>query len=195
MTIPKLLAPAGNYEKFLAALENGADEIYMGLQKFNARGMTNNFTLAEYKQALNLAHIKGVKVYLTLNTILRDEDIRESLNLLADLVASGLDGVIVQDLGLATAIKQVFPDLPLHGSTQMTVHNIEGVRVLERLGFKRVVLARELTLEEIKEIRENTKVELEVFIHGAACMSITGDYDLGSEDTIKLLEESFKTFC
>ncbi|MCQ2911181.1 MAG: U32 family peptidase [Clostridia bacterium] len=174
MTIPKLLAPAGNYEKFLAALENGADEIYMGLQKFNARGMTNNFTLAEYKQALNLAHIKGVKVYLTLNTILRDEDIRESLNLLADLVASGLDGVIVQDLGLATAIKQVFPDLPLHGSTQMTVHNIEGVRVLERLGFKRVVLARELTLEEIKEIRENTKVELEVFIHGAACVCYSG---------------------
>ncbi|MCQ2978326.1 MAG: U32 family peptidase [Clostridia bacterium] len=174
MNIPKLLAPAGNYTKFLAALENGADEIYMGLQKFNARGMAENFSLQEYIKAIHLAHIKGAKVFLTLNTILKDDEIKESLNLLADLVASGLDGVIIQDLGVATAVKQVFPDLPLHASTQMTVHNIEGVRVLERLGFSRVVLSRELTLEEIKYISENTKVELEVFIHGAACVCYSG---------------------
>lgn len=174
MKIPKLLAPAGNYTKFLAALENGADEIYMGLSKYNARNMADNFTLADYKDAIKLAHIKGAKVLLTLNTILHDDEIKDSLNLLAELVSSGLDGVIVQDLGLASSIKKVFPNLPLHASTQMTVHNIEGVKVLERFGFKRIVLARELSLEEIKYIRERTNVELEVFVHGAACVCYSG---------------------
>ena len=133
MNIPELLSPAGNYTNFLAALENGADAIYMGLSKYNARAMAENFTLNDYKKAIKLAHLKGVKIYLTLNTLLHDEEIKEALNMLAELVSVGLDAIIVQDIGLATAVHQVFPNLPIHGSTQMTVHNLDGVKVLKRL--------------------------------------------------------------
>lgn len=174
MRIPELLSPAGNYTNFIAAVENGADAVYMGLPKFNARAMVDNFSVNDYIKAIKYAHIKNCKVYLTLNTLVRDDEIKDALSSLANLVSAGLDGVIIQDLGLADTVHKVFPSLPLHASTQMTVYNLEGVQVLESLGFKRVVLARELSLEEIRYIKEHTNVELEVFIHGAACVCYSG---------------------
>ncbi len=174
MKIPELMSPAGNYTNFLAAIENGADSIYMGVEKFNARVMTGNFKIEEYKEAILYAHLRNVKIYLTLNTLLFDDEIKEALSTLSELVSAGLDAVIVQDMGLASLIHEIFPNLELHASTQMTIHNTDSARMLESLGFSRVVLARELSLFEIKEIKENTKLEIETFIHGAACVAYSG---------------------
>lgn len=170
----ELLAPAGNIESFKAACCGGADAIYMGIDRFNARAMAKNFSIEEYIECINEAHFRGIKVYLTLNTLVKDEEINEALNVICRLYASGLDAVIVQDLGLSHIIHKLLPDLPLHASTQMSIYSIEQIRVLEKLGFKRVVLARELTLEEIENIKKNTTLEIEVFVHGALCVSLSG---------------------
>ena len=170
----ELLAPAGSYEAFIAAINAGADAVYMGLQNFNARVMTSNFTLDKYIECIDYAHKRDVKVYLTLNTLLLDSEIKEAIDMVYELYKVGLDGVIVQDLGVADLIHKIMPKLPLHASTQMSICTIEQVKVLEDLGFERVVLARELSIEEIKEIKNNTKLEIEVFIHGALCVSISG---------------------
>ena len=170
----ELLAPAGNEESFKAAVNAGANAVYMGLGKHNARVMAKNFTLESYIECINYAHIRGVKVYLTLNTLVEDEEIEEALKLLSKLYEAGLDAVLVQDIGLARLINKIFPDLDLHASTQMSVYSLEQVEYLKTLGFKRVVLARELTLEEIKYITSNTDVEIEVFTHGALCVSVSG---------------------
>ena len=172
--VVELLAPAGNISSFKAAINAGADAIYMGFGKYNARAMAQNFTIDEYIKCLDYAHIRGVKVYLTLNTLVEDSDIKEILDMLLKLYEYGLDAVILQDIGLANIIHKVFPDLHMHASTQMSVYSLEQVKFLEEIGFKRVVLARELSLEEIKYIVNNTEVEIEVFIHGALCVSLSG---------------------
>ena len=170
----ELLAPAGNIDSFKAAVNAGADAVYMGLGKHNARVMAKNFTLQDYIECLDYAHVRGVKVYLTLNTLVEDKEILDAIDMLISLYEHGLDAVILQDIGLASLIHQVLPDLHMHASTQMSAYSLEQVKFLESLGFKRVVLARELSLDEIKYITSNTDVEIEAFIHGALCVSVSG---------------------
>lgn len=170
----ELLAPAGNIDSFKAAVNAGADAIYMGLGKHNARVMAKNFTLEDYIECLDYAHIRGVKVYLTLNTLVEDSEIQDAIDMLISLYEHGLDAVILQDIGMAMMIHKVLPELHMHASTQMSAYSLEQVKFLESLGFKRVVLARELTLEEIKYITSNSNVEIEAFMHGALCVSVSG---------------------
>ncbi|MFZ5989159.1 MAG: DUF3656 domain-containing U32 family peptidase [Bacillota bacterium] len=170
----ELLAPCGDWDAFLAAVENGADAVYLGGRLFSARQFASNFDLDKLKEAIQYAHIRNVSVYLTMNTLMSDSELSEALDFLQDAYLAGIDGVIVQDIGFAGLVKNLIPDLPLHASTQMTTYNLEGVRVLEELGFERVVLARELSIDEIKYIAQNTMLEIEVFIHGALCISYSG---------------------
>lgn len=170
----EILAPAGSYDAFVAAVNAGAHAVYMGVNKFNARTMANNLTIDQYIDAIDYAHKRDVKVYLTLNTLLFDNEIKEALEIVLTLYNAGLDAVIVQDLGIATLIHKIMPDLPLHASTQMSVLNLDQVKYLENLGFARVVLGRELSVEEIAEISKNTKLEIEIFVHGALCVSVSG---------------------
>ncbi|MCR4747811.1 MAG: U32 family peptidase [Clostridiales bacterium] len=175
MTKPvEILAPAGSFDALVAAVRCGADAVYLGAGDFNARRNADNFTEKELKEAINYCHVRNVKVYLTLNTLVFDAEVSAALELLSCVCALGADALIVQDLGLARLIREVAPDMPLHASTQMSVMNIEGLRQLEELGFKRAVLPRELSFEEIKELKENTTLELEVFVHGALCMCVSG---------------------
>ena len=176
----KIVAPAGSIERFYAAIKGGADEIYMGLKGFGARRNAVNLTLEEYKEALDYAHARGVKVFLTLNTIMMDVEIEAISINLKELYKYGLDAVIVQDFGLAKFIKQNFPELELHGSTQMTVANHIEANYLKSIGFERVVLPRELSFEEIKEIREKSDIELEIFVSGALCISYSGNCYMSS---------------
>lgn len=177
----ELLSPAGNIESFKAACSSGADAIYMGLSKFNARVMAENFDEDMYIECIKYAHMRGIKVYLTLNTILFDNEIKDALNLVLKLYSHGLDAVIVQDIGIANLIKKMIPNISLHASTQMSVHSLEQLKYLEKIGFNRVVLARELTVDEIKYICKNTDLEIEVFVHGALCVSVSGQCLLSSQ--------------
>ncbi len=170
----ELLVPSGDWEAFLAAVENGADAVYLGGRLFSARQFASNFDLERLKEAIRYAHVRGVSLYLTMNTLMSDEELIEGVQFLREAYLAGIDGVIVQDLGFVRIVKSLFPDLPLHASTQMTIYNLEGVRFLEEMGFERVVLARELSLEEIKNIAAGTLAEIEVFVHGALCISYSG---------------------
>lgn len=170
----ELLAPAGTHEAFIAAVENGADAIYLGGKLFNARANASNFDISELAEMVKYAHLRNVKIYVTMNTLLSDRELKDALDFAYDIYEIGIDGVIVQDLGLAKVLHEYVPNLPLHASTQMTIYNLNGVKELEKLGFTRVVLARELSLEEIKYICDNTSVEIEVFVHGALCVSYSG---------------------
>ena len=170
----EILAPAGNEQSLVAAVRSGADAVYLGTGAFNARRNADNFKDNSLTEAVNYCHGRGVKVYVTLNTLIRDEELPAFLDAAREVAQAGPDGVIVQDLAVVKVLKTICPDLPLVGSTQMSVHNAAGVRALEDMGFSRVVLARELTLEEIKAIRAETRAELEVFVHGALCMSVSG---------------------
>lgn len=170
----ELLAPAGNWESFLAAVENGADAVYLGSKYFNARQNAGNFDRELLMEALKYARVRNVKVYLALNTLVLDDEIKEALKVAVDAYVMGIDGIIVQDMGLARILRQIIPDLELHGSTQMTIYNKEGANVLEELGFKRVVLARELSIEEISHISKSTSIETEIFVHGALCVCYSG---------------------
>lgn len=174
----EILSPAGNFDAFVAAVNAGADAVYMGVDRYNARTMSKNFSEDEYATCILEAHKRGVKVYLTLNTLMKDSEIKEALKIVAHLYKVGLDAVILQDLGLATLIHKLFPDLAMHASTQMSVYSKEQVQFLEALGFKRVVLARELSIEEIKEICSSTNLEIEVFVHGALCVSVSGQCNM-----------------
>jgi len=170
----ELLAPAGSLEAFFAAMEAGADAVYCGLTEFSARAKARNFTLAEIERLTALAHQQGRRLYVALNTLIKERELPRLLELLSALAGFAVDGLIIQDLGLWRLAHQHFPELPLHASTQMTVHNAAGVKVLEGMGFARVVLARELSLAEINAIRQQTTVELEHFVHGALCYSLSG---------------------
>ncbi|MCK4259999.1 MAG: U32 family peptidase [Halanaerobiales bacterium] len=171
---PELLAPVGNMESLYAAVQNGCDAVYLGGKSFGARAYAQNFNREELQKALDYAHLYGVKIYVTINTLYKDKELSPVRDFIGDLYDDGVDGVILQDLGLAQLIRQTFPDLELHASTQMTIHNLDGAKYLEELGFSRVVLARELSIEEIKEIVEGTSLEVETFIHGALCVSYSG---------------------
>ena len=170
----EILAPAGNEQSLIAAVRSGADAVYLGTGAFNARRNADNFKDNSLMEAVNYCHGRGVKVYVTLNTLIRDEELPAFLTAAREVAEAGPDGVIVQDLAVVKVLKTICPDLPLVGSTQMSVHNAAGVKALENMGFSRVVLARELTLEEIRKIRAETRAELEVFVHGALCMSVSG---------------------
>ena len=176
----KIVAPAGNLERFYSAVNAGADEIYMGIKGFGARRNAENFTLEEYKEAIDYAHKRGSRIFLTLNTLMKNVEIDFLYTNLKALYEYGLDAIIVQDLGYFRFIKENFPNIDIHGSTQMTVANHFEAEYLRKLGFKRVVLPREMTFEEIKKIRENTLIELEVFVSGALCISYSGNCYMSS---------------
>lgn len=176
----KIVAPAGNLERFYSAVNAGADEIYMGIKGFGARRNAQNFTLDEYKEAIDYAHKRGTRIFLTLNTLMKNVEIDFLYTNLKALYEYGLDAIIVQDLGYFRFIKENFPEIDIHGSTQMTVSNHFEAEYLRKLGFKRVVLPREMTFEEIKKIRENTLIELEVFVSGALCISYSGNCYMSS---------------
>lgn len=170
----ELLAPVGSQEALVAAVESGADAIYLSGKMFGARAYAPNFTDEELAEAVRFAHLRNVVVYVTVNTLVDDTELETLAEYLKVLYQVGVDAIIVQDLGVAALAKQVVPDLPLHASTQMTVYNLEGVEFLRQQGFSRVVLAREVTLEEIAYICQNTDTEIEVFVHGALCISYSG---------------------
>ncbi|MFA7383494.1 MAG: peptidase U32 family protein [Desulfurivibrionaceae bacterium] len=170
----ELLAPVGSLEAFFAALENGADAVYCGLKEFSARAKAKNFTLAEVERMTFYAHQHHRRLYIALNTLIKEQELPRLAGILADLTEIGIDGLIIQDLGVWRLAKTYFPHLPLHASTQMAVHNAAGVRMLEQMGFTRAVLARELSLAEIAAIRQQSAIELEHFVHGALCFSVSG---------------------
>jgi len=171
---PELLAPAGSIESFHAAINAGADAVYLGLEVFNARLRAKNFTTKTLSYLVPYAHSRGVKVYVTLNTLVKQKEFEGLIHVLYQLEQIGVDALIVTDLGLIEVARANFPSLKLHGSTQMAIHNRAGVRGAEKLGLSRVILARELTCEEIGNIKRETSLQLEVFIHGALCYSISG---------------------
>jgi len=173
--VPELLAPAGSLDAVRAALANGADAVYLGAQRFNARDEGAQLSIEELEEACRLAHSRGRRIYLTLNVLIKPAELAEALAFLSDAVARGIDAVIVQDLGLVRLIRELFPQVEIHGSTQMTVHDESGAEVLKSLGVTRVVLARENTIEDIRQIHAAVPdLGLESFIHGALCISYSG---------------------
>lgn len=170
----ELLAPAGNFETLKSAVANGADAVYIGGRAFSARRSAVNFSNGEIAEAVRFAHLYGAKVYAAVNTLVHDSELGEVFEFIKFLYEIGIDALIVQDLAVVRMVREYFGDLPIHASTQMTVHNAEGVKAAQRLGFCRVVLSRELSFEEIKNIHKETDAELEVFVHGALCMSYSG---------------------
>lgn len=176
----ELLAPAGNMASFYAAIGNGADAVYLGGKEFSARASAQNFTLEEMARAVSYAHVRGKKVYVTLNILLSDEECQRAVEYAADLYRTGIDGVILQDIGVADLLARYLPDFERHGSTQMSIMDLEGARYIENMGFSRVVVGREITPDEIRRIYENTDMEIEAFCHGALCVSISGQCEMSS---------------
>ncbi len=170
----ELLAPAGGMNRLKAAVQSGADAIYLGGHKFGARHSADNFSPDELKEAVEYCHLYGVDVHITVNTLIKEKEIKDLAEYIKFLAQTGVDAILVQDIGVGEIIKKVCPQMPLHASTQMTVTSIEGVKYLEEMGFSRVVLSRELSYEEIKAICKEAKAEIEVFVHGAICMSYSG---------------------
>jgi len=168
----ELLAPAGNLDSLKAAVFNGADAVYMGAPRFNARQMADN--VEDIPAAISFAHGNGVKLYLTLNTLIRDREQNDWLSVACDAANAGVDAFIVQDLGGLSLLRQYFPEIPVHASTQMTVHHTQGALALRKMGVSRIVLSREMRREEIARLRAAANVELEVFVHGALCYSYSG---------------------
>ncbi|WP_191397301.1 U32 family peptidase [Flavonifractor sp. An306] len=176
----ELLAPAGSMEAVAAAVQNGADAVYLGYGDFNARRNAKNFSQEEFAAAVSYCHVRGAKVYLTLNTLLTDRELPQAAEFAAQASALGADAVLVQDMGVVRLLRQVAPDLPVHASTQMTLHNLDGVKMAAELGMTRVVLSRELSRDQIEYICQRSPVEIEVFAHGALCMCYSGQCFLSS---------------
>ena len=170
----ELLAPAGSMEALRAAVQNGANAVYLGCGQFNARQSAKNFTPQTLTEAVKYCHVRGVAVHLTLNTLVSDREIPELCELIRHAAVSGVDAFIVQDLGVVQLCCQIAPHVPIHGSTQMSIHNLPGVQFCAAMGMKRVVLSRELSREEIRYITANSPIEIEVFAHGALCMGYSG---------------------
>lgn len=170
----ELLAPVGDFKCLEAAVQNGADSVYFGSSFFNARAFASNFGLEELQKAISYAKLRNVKTHLTLNTLVKEEEFSKAVEVASRAYEYGIDAIIVQDIGLARFLISHFPDLPIHASTQMTIHNLEGALACQNLGFKRVVLARELPINEIRYICEHTDIGIETFIHGALCISYSG---------------------
>src|SRR2546430_13247734 len=174
-TVPELLSPAGSLDAVRAAVANGADAVYLGAQRFNARDEGAQLTLDELADACRIAHGRGRRIYLTLNVLVKPRELAEALAFLGEAIHRGIDAVIVQDLGLIGLIRELYPDLEIHGSTQTTVHDGSGAAVPEELGVTRGVLARENTLDDLKAIRQRVpNLGLETFVHGALCISYSG---------------------
>jgi putative protease len=171
---PELLLPVGNIEAFYAALKGGADAIYLGLKNFNARGRASNFNNHQLLLIIKEASQNNVKVYVTLNTVIKNKEISELLDVIWFLSKTRVSAVIIQDWGTFYLLKNYFPNLVVHASTQMANHNIAGAVYSKKVGFKRVILARELTMPELVDIQKNTPIETEVFVHGALCYSFSG---------------------
>ena len=167
----ELLAPAGSFEALVAAVQNGANAIYLGGQKFGARAFAHNFDYAALKEAVDYCHLRNVKLYVTVNTLYNNAEIDEIFDYLKYLYHIGVDALIIQDMGLFSLIKNHFPDIEIHMSTQASVRNIEGVKYFAKQNIDRVVLAREMNIREIEEICHNCSIDIEVFVHGALCMS------------------------
>jgi putative protease len=177
---PELLAPAGSLEAFFAAMESGADAVYVGLKEFSARAKAKNVNRDELERMVGYAHARQRRVFLTLNTLVKEKELSHLIDVLAAVEAIGIDAVILQDLGVWRLARRHFPGLELHASTQLTIHNTAGVRMAQRLGFSRAVLARELSLAEIATIKRATSLDLEHFVHGAHCFSLSGQCSFSS---------------
>ena len=180
---PEILSPAGSSESLIAAVRSGADAVYLGSKNFSARRNAENFGAAELKDAVGYCHERGIKVYLTLNTMIKSKELSSAFETAEEAYASGADGIIISDLGLADILRREIPDFPLHGSTQLSVHSPAALSILKEKGFSRIVLAREMSREQISEFCEEAKkqkIETEVFVHGALCMSLSGQCLLSS---------------
>lgn len=177
----EILAPVGDYEMLLTAINSGADAVYLGGSMFNARMKAENFEALNLKKSVELAHLFGVKVYLTLNTLVNDDETEKLLLQINDAINAKVDAFIVQDYGVALILKKYFKNIVLHASTQMGVHNLEGALLMQQLGFSRVVLSREATIEDVKLIKQNTNLEIEYFVHGALCVAFSGNCYLSSK--------------
>lgn len=180
MNRPEILAPAGGPQQLEAAVRCGADAVYLGTENFNARSSATNFDRAALNEAVSYCHARSVKVYVTMNTLVTDAEINDVIEEIKMIAQAGADAVIIQDTAVAALWREYCPEMPLHASTQMTIHNLHGALEAEKLGFKRIVLARELSQAEIKTIAENINAEIEVFVHGALCMSVSGTCLLSS---------------
>ncbi|MDE6590891.1 MAG: U32 family peptidase, partial [Oscillospiraceae bacterium] len=176
----EILSPAGSPEALRAAVCAGADAVYLGFGQFNARRGARNFTQDEFAPAVSYCHLRGVKVYLTLNTLCSDRELPGAVDCAVQASKMGADAVLVQDMGLVRALRQAAPGLPLHASTQMTLHSLDGVKQAADLGITRAVLARELSRRDIAYICEHSPIEIEVFVHGALCMCYSGQCFLSS---------------
>lgn len=174
MKKPELLSPAGNMESLKAAIEAGCDAVYLGGKLFGARAFSNNFEKEELISAIEYAHLYSVKVYVTVNTLIYENEVNKFMNYIDFLYKHNVDALIVQDIGMMDLIRKTYPLLELHASTQMHIHNLEGVKLIEQLGLKRAVLARETDIDTIEYIKRNANIELEIFIHGALCISYSG---------------------
>ena len=176
----EILSPAGSPEAVRAAVCAGANAVYLGYGSFNARRNAKNFTEEEIAAAVSYCHLRGVKLYLTLNTLISDRELPEAAQLAMHASKIGIDAVLVQDLGIVRMLRQVVPDLPIHASTQMSVHNLDGVKAAADLGITRAVLARELSGKDIAYICEHSPIEIETFVHGALCMCHSGQCYMSS---------------
>ncbi len=170
----ELLAPVGDFECLKAAVQNGADSVYFGGSLFNARASATNFNDEELEKVINYCALRNVRTHLTLNILIKNSEFKDAILMAKRAYELGIDALIVQDFGLAKVLMKLFPDLPIHASTQMTIHNLEGVKELEKLGYSRAVLSRELSISEIEYICNNSNIEIETFIHGALCISYSG---------------------
>ncbi len=172
--LPEILSPIGSKESLIAAVNSGCNAVYLGGKDFSARSSADNFTNEELIEAINYCHLRQVKVYIAVNTLFKNSEIQQLFSFIKEMYEEGADAFIVQDIGTGIYIKKYFPNVRLHASTQMTVHDLEGVFFMERMGFDRVVLSRELSLQEIRNIKQNCNIEIEVFVHGALCVSYSG---------------------
>ena len=170
----ELLAPVGSFDALKAAVQNGANAVYLGGKEFSARASANNFDRDELKEAVRYAHIRGVQVFVTANTLRKQNEIEEFLEYIKYLYDIDVDAIILQDIGMARLVKELLPDFEIHASTQMVAHSLEDVLYLQNIGFDRVVLARELNIQEIEHICKNSNVDIEVFVHGALCVCYSG---------------------
>lgn len=176
----KILSPAGNLDSLKTAIYNGADEVYLGINSFNARNNIDSFDLSSLEQAVDFAHVYGVRVFLAINILFTDEELQSALDIIVDSSNIGVDAFIIQDLGLAVLVHTCYPDIEMHASTQMGLHNLEGAQFAHSLGFRRIVLARETPLDEIRRIKDNVDIEIEYFVQGALCVSFSGNCYMSS---------------
>ena len=176
----KILSPAGNFESLKMAVYNGADEVYLGINDFNARNNIDGFSIDTLKDAVEFAHLYNVKVHLAINILFTDDELNDAVDIVKKALCIGVDAFIIQDLGLISLVNKLYPEAEIHLSTQMGIHNLEGIKALSKYKFKRVVLSRETPLSEIRRIKANTDVEIEYFAQGALCVCFSGNCYLSS---------------